>query len=359
MKPARKAASLLTLQDYEQAAARVISKIAYDYYRGGADSGATLAANRTALDRLTLRPRVLVDVSQRSAGVNIHGHALSLPVIVAPMACQKLAHKQGEIALARAAAAAGTIFTASTLSNCTLEEIAASNRAPKWFQLYVHKDREVTETLVRRAEQAGYAALVLTVDVPVLGRRLMDVRNGFALPRGLKFANLETFVGKNSGSQLAEFFASRHDASLSWGDLKWLRSLSKLPLWLKGIVRGDDAKRALDAGAAGIIVSNHGGRQLDGAIAAMDALPDVVAAVKRRVPVLVDGSMRWGTDVLKALALGADAVMLGRPLLFGLAVGGEKGARHVFEILREEIDRAMALCGCAKLADVTRDLLAP
>lgn len=357
MKPARKAAPLLTLLDYEQAAARALPKMAYDYYRGGADSGATLAANRNALDHMALRPRVLVDVSQRSAALKLGGHALSLPVIVAPMACQKLAHKQGEIALARAAAAAGTIFTASTLSNCTLEEIAASTDAPKWFQLYVHKDRDVTAELVRRAQQAGYAGLVLTVDVPVLGRRLADVRNRFALPRGLKFANLEPFLGKNGGSQLAEFFASRHDASLTWGDLKWLRSLSKLPLWLKGIVRGDDAQRALDAGAAGIIVSNHGGRQLDAAIAAMDALPEIVAAVKQRVPVLVDGAMRWGTDVLKALASGADAVMLGRPLLFGLAVGGEKGARHVFEILREEIDRAMALCGCPALKNITPDLL--
>lgn len=357
MKTARKAASLQTLQDYEQAAARILAKMAYDYYRGGADSGATLEANRRALDRLALRPRALMDVSKRSAALELGGHALSMPVIVAPMACQKLAHRQGEIALARAAAEAGTIFTASTLSNFTLEEIAASTSAPKWFQLYVHKDRDVTAQLVHRAEKAGYAALVLTVDVPVLGRRLLDVRNGFALPRGLKFANLQAFVGQSGGSQLAEFFASRHDASLSWADLKWLCSLSSLPLWLKGILRGDDAKRALDAGAAGIIVSNHGGRQLDGAVAAIEALPEVVAAVKQRVPVLVDGAMRWGTDVLKALAIGADAVMLGRPLLYGLAVGGAKGARAVFEILREEIDRAMALCGCATLRDITRDLV--
>lgn len=349
---------LLTLQDYEAQAARVLSKMAFDYFRAGAESGATLAENTRAFERLKLRPRILVDVAARSAALTLAGHSLKLPVLVAPMAVQKLAHAEGEIGLARAAAMAGTIFTASTLSTVTLEEIAKATAAPKWFQLYVHSDRAVTTALVRRAENAGYAALVLTVDVPVLGRRVLDVRNNFKLPRGLTMANLEPFVGKGGDSQLAEFFAARHDASLNWIDLKWLRSICGLPLWLKGVLRGDDATRAIKAGVDGIIVSNHGGRQLDGAIASLDALPDVVKAVRGRVPVLVDGGVRGGSDVIKALALGANAVMLGRPLLWGLAAGGAQGAASVIEILRGEIDRALALCGCRSLADITPDLVA-
>jgi 4-hydroxymandelate oxidase len=357
MPPRTRLSQLLTLQDYESAAARVLSKMAFDYFRGGAESGATLAENTRAFERIKLRPHVLVDVASRSAALTLAGHALQLPIVVAPMAVQKLAHPQGELGLARAAAAAGTIFTASTLSTVTLEEIARATPAPKWFQLYVHSKREVTEALVRRAQTAGYAALVLTVDVPVLGRRLLDVRNNFKLPRGLTMANLEPFIGKGGGSQLAQFFAARHDASLSWRDLKWLRSICGLPLWLKGVLRGDDARRALKAGVDGIIVSNHGGRQLDGAIASLEALPEVVKAVRGRVPVLVDGGVRSGSDVIKALAQGANAVMLGRPLLWGLAVGGTQGVSSVFEILCGELDRAMALCGCRSLADITHDLV--
>lgn len=346
---------LLTLQDFERQAARILPKTYYDYFRGGAENGDTLTENRRAFERVRLWPRVLVDVSQRTTAVTLAGHALRLPVIVAPMAAQKLAHPRGELALAQAAAKAGSIYTASTLSTVTLEEIAACTPAPKWFQLYVHQDREVSAELVRRAQRAGYAALVLTVDVPVLGRRLLDVRNNFRLPRGLTFANLAPFSGGGKGSQLAEFFAARHDASLCWRDLKWLRSISRLPLWLKGVLRPDDARLALKAGVDGLMVSNHGGRQLDGCVASLEALLAVVAAVKGRVPVLVDGGVRGGSDVLKALALGAEAVMLGRPLLWGLAVGGEAGALAVFEIVRGELDRALALCGCAspKHADAT------
>lgn len=349
--------SLLTLQDFEAAASHVLPKSAYDYFRGGAESGSTLTENRNAFERLKLRPRVLVDVSRRSTAMELGGHRLELPVLVAPMAAQKLAHRLGEIGLARAAASAGSIYTASTLSTVTLEEIARATQSPKWFQLYVHADRDVTAELVKRAEKAGYAALVLTVDVPVLGRRVLDVRNDFKLPRGLSFANLQPFVGKGGDSQLAEFFAARHDASLSWNDLAWLRSLSRMPLWLKGVMRADDARRALKAGVDGLIVSNHGGRQLDGCLASLDALPEVVAAVRGRIPVLVDGGVRGGSDVIKALALGAKGVMLGRPLLWGLAEGGQAGAARVFDILRGEIDRAMALCGCRTLADVNAELV--
>jgi 4-hydroxymandelate oxidase len=349
--------SLLTLQDFEDAASRLLPKMVHDYFRGGGESGATLAANLRAFEQFRLRPRVLMDVSKRSTRLKLAGHELHLPVVVAPMAVQKLAHRQGEIGQARAAATAGTIFTASTLSSVTLEEIAAATRAPKWFQLYVHSDRKVSAELVRRAAKAGYAALVLTVDVPVLSRRVLDARNHFKLPRGVEMANLAPFVGKGGESQLAEVFAARHDASLNWRDLKWLRSLSDMPLWLKGIVRGDDARRALKAGVDGIIVSNHGGRQLDGCVATLAALPEVVRAVRKRIPVLVDGGVRGGSDVLKALALGANAVMLGRPLLWGLAVGGEAGACRVFDIIQGEIDRALALCGCRSVADVKPDLV--
>jgi 4-hydroxymandelate oxidase len=227
----------------------------------------------------------------------------------------------------------------------------------------VHKDRELTRSLVERAEASGYRALVLTVDAPLLGRRLRDEHNRFTLPEGLTMANLVASLppatASEAQSMLNRYVASRHDASLTWKDLDWLRSWTKLPIVLKGIVRPDDAARAVDAGLAGVVVSNHGARQLDGAPATIDALPGVVAAVAGRVPVLMDGGVRWGTDVLKALALGANAVLVGRPVLWGLAVGGAEGVARVLEVLKSELSTAMALAGCARIADVTRDLMGP
>lgn len=358
--------SLLTVRDYEKAARRALSAMAWDYYRSGADAEHTLRENLRAYRRWAIHYRVLVDVSTRSFGTTILGTPVSMPILIAPTAYHRLAHPEGELATARAAARAQTLYTLSTLSTTTIEDVARASDGPLWFQLYVHKDRDLTRSLVARAEEAGYRAIVLTVDTPILGRRLRDMRNGFGLPDGLVMANLVEPAKKAglfgngeaaSSSALSRYIASRHDASLSWKDVEWLRGLTRLPLLLKGIVRRDDTQHAIDVGANGVIVSNHGARQLDFAPATLDVLPSIVEAANGRVPVLVDGGIRWGTDVLKALALGASAVMVGRPILWGLAAAGEAGVSRVLEILREELSMAMALAGAPTLASIDRTLI--
>jgi 4-hydroxymandelate oxidase len=302
---------------------------------------------------------VLVDVSSLELATTVLGTPVALPVLVAPTAYQRLAHPDGELAAARGTHRAGSLFVLSMLATSTLEDVAAASDGPRWFQLYVHKDRGLTRSLVERAQAAGYSALVLTVDTPLLGRRLADERNGFQLPAGLRMENLRDAqaAANLEGSALAGYAAARHDPTLSWKDVDWLSSLSGLPVVLKGILRADDAARAVSAGAAGIVVSNHGARQLDGAPASLSALPGVVEAVAGRCEVLLDGGIRWGTDVFKALALGARAVLLGRPILWGLAVAGDSGVQHVLDLVREELTRAMALSGCPTLASITPDLV--
>lgn len=335
----------------------------YDYYAGGAGDEVTLAENRRAFDRLSLLPRVLVDVSRRDLRVSLFGAKLAAPIVVAPMAFQRLAHPDGELGTARAAAGLGLLMTASTFATCSLEEIAQSCTGPLWFQLYVHQDRAITRDLVQRAEAAGYQALVLTIDVAEIGRRERDERNRFRLSPDLRVANFipttsDPLLADADGSRLRAFIHGMRDASFTWKDLEWLRGLSKLPLVLKGILRTDDAERALDHGAAAIVVSNHGGRQLDTAIASLDALPRIAQAVGDRTLLMLDGGIRRGVDIVKALALGARAVMVGRPVLWGLATGGEAGAARVLEMLRTELDLAMALTGTANLSEITRDLIA-
>jgi 4-hydroxymandelate oxidase len=366
--------SLLTLRDLRAAAAERLSRMAYDYYESGADEERTLRDNERAWQRIRLRYRCLVDVARRDLATTVLGRRVALPVLVAPTAFQCLAHPEGERATARAAAAAGTVMTLSTLANTTLEDVATEHERARatagredeggrWFQLYVYKDRGVTRTLVERAEAAGYDALVLTVDAPFFGRRLRDIRNGFALPDGLSCANLDAAgmgavreAAGNSG--LSTYIAAMLDQSLTWRDLEWLCALTRLPVLVKGVVRGDDAARAVDHGARGIIVSNHGGRQLDTSVATASALPEVVDAVGDRAEVLVDGGVRRGTDVLKAVALGARAALVGRPVLWGLAAGGEEGVARALAILREELDLAMALAGVAAVRELTGDLVA-
>ena len=350
---------LVTISDYARAARDKLSDAARRYYRSGSDAQRTLRANRRAYQHYELWYRVLVNVSERSLATSILGTPVAFPILVAPTAYHKLAHADGEIGSARASAAAGTIFTLSTLATTSLEDVAASCDGPRWFQLYVHKDRGLTRSLVERAAAAGYRALMLTVDTPVLGRRVRDERHGFALPPGLEMSNLVNAPGFSPpvGSALSAYVASRHDPSLTWKDLDWLRSLSSLPLVLKGIVRADDARRAAQEGAAAVIVSNHGGRQLDSAPGTLDALPGCVNAVAGRCEVYLDGGIRWGTDVVKALGLGARAVLVGRPILWGLAVDGERGVAAVLALLRDELSRAMALCGCASLATIDQNLV--
>jgi 4-hydroxymandelate oxidase len=304
-----------------------------------------------------------VDVSRRDLAVSLLGHPSPAPLIVAPMAFQRLAHPDGELATARAAAALGLTMALSTFSTVSLEEVRAATGGPLWFQLYVHQDRGITRGLVERAAAAGYAALVLTVDVPEIGRRERDERNAFRLSPALRVANfLPAASGPlregAEGSGLASFIHGMRDASFSWNDLEWLRGISPLPLVLKGLVRADDARRAAEHGVEGIVVSNHGGRQLDTGIPSLRALPDVAEAVGDRVLVMMDGGVRRGTDVVKALALGARAVMVGRPLLWALALAGEAGVQRALELLVRELDLAMALSGTPALSDLTRDLLA-
>src|SRR5688572_7737983 len=352
----------LNLAEVEAAARERLTALAYEYYVGGANDEVTVRENRSAFERLPRRYRVLVDVSRRSTQTSVIGQSSELPVLLAPTPFHRLACDEGEIAAARAAAAAGTIMILSTASTCTIEDVGAVT-GPKWFQLYVYSDRAMTEALIARAEAAGMTAIVLTVDAPVLGRRERDLRNRFHLPDGVRLANVPSsgsvpIPTGHGESGLAIHFASGIDASLTWRDVEWLRSRTRLPVLIKGIVRGDDAARAIDHGAAGIIVSNHGGRQLDTAISTIRALPEVVDAVAGRADVLLDGGVRRGTDVIKAIALGARAVLVGRPVVWGLAAGGEAGVRRVLDLLRSEIDLAMALCGCPTVADISRDLVA-
>ncbi len=352
----------INLYEYEALAQAKLTSMAYDYYASGAHDEITLRENHAAYDRIALRYRVLRDISRRTTATTVLGHDLSMPVIVAPTAFHKLAHPEGEVATVRATGNAGTLMILSTLSTTSIEDVLAAATGPVWFQLYVYKDRGATRALVERAEAAGCSALVLTVDPQVRGRRERDVRNRFQLPAGLSVKNLmpagqEAFPQEAQDSGLAAYVTSLFDQTLSWKDVEWLCGLTKLPVLLKGIVHPEDARQAADYGAAGVIVSNHGGRQLDTAPATIAALPDIVDAVAGRVEVLIDGGIRRGTDVVKALAYGARAVAVGRPVLWGLAADGQRGVERVLELLRFEVDLAMGLCGCASVEEIGRDLL--
>ncbi len=352
----------INLSDIEQLALARLPRGTADYFAGAAEDEVTLRANRTAFESLFLRPRCLVDVSRISTATTVLGTPVDLPVLIAPTGFQQLAHPEGELATARAASAAGTVMILSTFSTVSLEEVAAAAPGPKWFQLYVHKDRGLTRDIVERAAAAGYQALVLTVDVPMIGRRERDVRNGFVLPPSMRVANFhlaesEVLHHADGESGLSRFVQGLREPAFTWKDVDWLGGLSPLPILLKGVLRGDDARRSLDHGVRGVIVSNHGGRQLDAAVPGIHALPEVVAAVDGRVEVYVDGGVRRGTDVIKALALGARAVLIGRPVVWGLSWAGAEGIERVFAILREELETAMGLCGAPAAADLTRDLL--
>jgi len=357
-------APLVNLHAYEAAAAERLPRMVFDYYAGGAADEVSLRTARASWDDISLRYRVLRDVATRSLHTEVLGHALDWPVLVAPMALQQLAHPEGEVAVARAAEATGTGMILSTLATRSVEAVRDATRGPLWLQLYVSKDRGASEALVRRAEAAGCTALVLTVDAPVLGRRERDLLNGFHLPAGMTVPNLSAgphdtlATHRETASALADFVSTYWDASISWKDLGWLRSISKLPILVKGVVRGDDAVQALEEGASGVIVSNHGGRQLDTSIPTARALPEVADAMAGRGALLVDGGIRRGTDIVKALAMGAHAVLLGRSVLWGLAVDGQAGAQRVMQLLKDECDHAFALAGCRTPGECTRDLLA-
>jgi isopentenyl diphosphate isomerase/L-lactate dehydrogenase-like FMN-dependent dehydrogenase len=348
--------------DFEELARAKMEPSAYEYFAGGAEDEVTLRANRSAFEKIFLCPRYLVDVSKRDHATSVLGQSISLPVLLAPTGYQRLAHPDGELATARAASASGTIMVVSTVSTYSLEEIAAAATRPLWFQLYSYKDRRINERLIRRAEQADYRALCLTIDVPVLARRERDLRNNFALPKDMKASILadmelgvESQLRKSSGR--ASYSGLAFDAALTWDDVDWMRTVTEMPLVLKGVLAPADARLAVEHGVAGIIVSNHGGRQLDGVPAAIDLLPEIVAEVGGEIEIYLDSGVRRGTDILKALALGAKAVMIGRPFLWGLAVDGEAGVCRVLELLRHELDTALGLVGRCSVAEIDASIL--
>jgi len=345
----------LNLREYELLARKRLPPMVYDYYAGGAGDEITVRENEQAWARVRRRPRVLVEVSACDLRTTIIGQPVAMPLMAAPCALNALAHPEGELAVARAAAAAGIVHVLSTLSSYRLEEVAAASAGQRWFQLYGYRDRAITRELVERAEAAGFVALCVTVDVPVPGPRERDARNRFTVPPTVRVANLAHLVPDSAdGSALLKYVSDQFDPSLTWESLDWLRGITRLPIVVKGLLTAADARLAVQHGVAGIGVSNHGGRQLDSAVATCDALPAVVDAVAGAVEVFVDGGIRRGTDWLKALALGARAALIGRPYLWGLAVEGEAGVRRVFALLRDDLRLSMALMGCPSISDLSQ-----
>jgi 4-hydroxymandelate oxidase len=348
---------VISVGDYLERAAETVDPKIWCYFEGGAGDEITLRANVGAYRRWQLRPRMLVDVGEVSAATTVLGTPVSMPLLVAPFAMQRLLDPEGELATARAAAAAGTLMCVSTTTTSSHDEIAAvAGPAPRWLQLYVLQDRQRTLDHIAEAREHGYSALALTVDVPVLGRRERDLRFGFELPPDLP---LPYMGGKNPAAPMTLAGQAQMSPSLTWRDLEWIASESGLPLILKGIVTREDAALAVEHGVEAIIVSNHGGRQLDGVAASLDALPEVVEAVAGRCEVYVDGGIRRGIDVLKALALGARATLVGRAVASGLAVGGEAGVLDVLTLLHDEIERGLALLGCTSPGEVARSHIEP
>jgi isopentenyl diphosphate isomerase/L-lactate dehydrogenase-like FMN-dependent dehydrogenase len=365
-------------------ARRALPRVVFDFADGAAEDEHTLCRNEAAFDDFVLLPKPLNGAPTRDLSIDLFGHRLSMPVIIGPTGLSGLFWPDGERCTARAAAAAGTAFCLSHGSVCDLESLAETGASPRWMQVFVYTDRGFTRELAERAKAAGYDALVLTVDNQLLGNRERDIRNGFTIPprfgvaalaemslksgwlwrmrderTRITFGNYVRPGEKAELRTLAQRMSALLDPSMTWKDVEDLRKIWDGPLILKGILHPDEAECALERGADSIIVSNHGGRQLDGAIASLDALPAVVDVVGGRMPVLLDGGVRRGTDVVKALALGATACLLGRPQLWGVAVAGEVGVAHVLDIYRREIDRVMGLCGIGRIADIDARLLAP
>ncbi|XP_035690411.1 hydroxyacid oxidase 1-like [Branchiostoma floridae] len=344
--------SIVCIKDLEQYALDRMGRNERGYSSNGAGECQTLLENEAAFKRLRLRPRFLRDVSARDLSTTLLGRAVDMPIGVSPMGALGLFAPNGDLCAARAAARFKTCMISSTSSNSTLEDVMTSSpEGLKWFQLQIRPDRELTKTMVQRVERAGYRALVVTVDASYVGRRYQELRYRFKLPPHLKPLNLGQNVVqdhvKNRG----------HDPALSWKDVAWLRSICSLPIILKGILTAEDTRLAVQHGVDGILVSNHGGRQLDGVPATIEALPEIVQAAGDKLEVYMDGGVRTGTDVLKALALGARAVFVGRPVIWGLCYDGEEGATKVLSILKEELSLAMALSGCTRLADIVPSMV--
>lgn len=357
----------ISIEDWEQKAREILPDGPFDYIAGGAGAEETLASNRTAFSKWAIVPRMMRDVTNRTLGITLYNQALSTPIMLAPVGMQAIAHPDGELATAKAAAEAGVPLVVSTVSAHSLEQIAeVMGDAPRWFQLYWSNDREVSASMVKRAEAAGYSAIVLTVDTIMLGWKRRDFRNGYSpLREGKGLANYITdpvFCSRlaevTPENAVEEILKNIYHPALNWNDIAFLREQTRLPILVKGILHPDDAKLAVEHGVDGIIVSNHGGRQMDGAISTLDALPAIAEVVAGQIPVLLDSGIRTGADIVKAIALGANAVLIGRPFLFGLAVAGERGVASVLDTLKSELDVAMALSGSNSVADLNKGILA-
>ncbi len=346
---------------FEPLARRRLSKMAYDYVRSGGGDEISMRENRAGFERLQLEPSVLVDVSQIDTRVNLFGSEFESPILLAPVAYHRLYHAEGEVGTARGASAAGAGFVISTFTTTSIDEIARNTQQPIWFQLYVQRDREFTKDMVQRAVASGCKAVCVTVDTPVLGNRYGQL--SFGLPQGMECVHLRGMKAPGAAqvtghkTQRANIYDALFDPSFNWKDLTWLRQVAGVPVVVKGVLSAEDGRLAVASGADGVIVSNHGGRNLDTVPATIDALPRVVDAVAGRIPVMLDSGIRRGTDVLMALALGAKAVFIGRPYVYGLAVGGARGVERVVSILRDELERAMALTGRRSVAEIDATVL--
>jgi 4-hydroxymandelate oxidase len=353
------------VMQFEPLARPHLSQMAYDYVRSGGADEITMRENRAGFERLKLSPSVLVDVSKIDTRVNLFGGEFESPILLAPVAYHRLYHAEGEIGTAQGASAAGAGFVISTFTTTAIDEIARNTKRPIWFQLYVQRGREFTKDMVQRAVASGCKAVCLTVDTPVLGNRYGQL--SFGLPKELECVHMRGLITlsgpgvsqatQGHKTQRAGIYDTIFDPSFNWSDLEWLRSVAGVPVILKGVLSAEDGKRAVERGADGVIVSNHGGRNLDTVPATIDALPRVVEAVAGRIPVMLDSGIRRGTDVLMALALGAKAVFIGRPYIYGLAAGGGKGVERVITILRDELERAMALTGRRSIAEIDATVL--
>lgn len=346
---------VVSIDDYEALARERVDPAIWAYLAGGSADERTLRENREAFAQRKLCPRVLADFTDGNTRVELFGRTFPHPILIAPTAFHRLVHPQGELATVLGAAAMEAGMVVSTQASVSLEDIAAAARSPLWFQLYIQPDRAFTGELIRRAEAAGYEALVITVDAPVNGLRNREQRAGFRLPPGVEPVNLR---GLTPSAVCSSVFDPAYESGLPrWKDLAWLKAQTRLPVLLKGVLAAEDAAKALEAGVDGLIVSNHGGRTLDTVPSTLEALPRVADQVAGRVPVLMDGGIRRGTDILKAIALGADAVMIGRPILHGLAAAGATGVAHVLKILSTELEVAMLLSGRRNLASIDRSVL--
>lgn len=375
---------VINIDDLRRAAQRRLPKVVFDYVDGGAEAELTLRENCRVFSDLTLRPRQAVACADCSLEVRVLGHTLALPAILAPVGYSRLLHPLGELAAAKAAGQAGTIFTLSTISGHPMEKVKAASRGPVWYQLYFMGGREAAEFAIERVSKAGFSALVVTVDTAVAGLRERDLRNGMkellggsflaqlpylpnilAHPRWLTsflldggVPKLENVVVPNEGPmKLIDVAAALARAVITWEDLGWIRQIWKGPIIVKGVLTGDDAKRAADEGAAAVVVSNHGGRQLDGVSSSLRALPEVVAALNGRIDVLMDGGIRRGSDIVKAICLGARAVLIGRAYAYGLGAAGESGVARALEILRADVERTLRLLGCASISELDSSYL--